>query len=113
MKVRLNKATLQQMPAQVREIVTAWREKYGKATISVENTQGFYASEDARVTLLNLGTGRTATAQAAGEFAGMTRLSPCDVINLPVGVVAIEQGFFCGTPFLTVWQGAPKAITQG
>jgi hypothetical protein len=110
MRIRLNKTTLSQMPEAVRQIVTEWQARYRKATISVENHPGFYASEDAKVTMINLGTGRAATAQAAGEFAGMTRLSPCDVIPLPVGVVAIEQGFFCGTPFLTVHQGSPEQI---
>lgn len=110
MKVRLNKATLKQMPEQVRSIVQAWRDRFHKTTISFQNTTGFYAAEDAKVTLINLGTGAMGTAQAAGEFAGMTRLSPCDVIPLPVGVVAVEQGFFCGTPFLTIWQGSPKQI---
>lgn len=110
MRVRLNKTTLSQMPEQVRAIVLAWRNRYRKTMISVTNTTGFYAAEDAHVTLINLGTGVSAHAQAAGEFAGFTRLSPADLIPLPVGVVAVEEGFFCGTPVLTVWQGSPEQI---
>ena len=112
MKVHLNKTTLSQMPEQVRDIVLAWKNRYRKTTISVKNTTtGFYAAEDAHVTMINLKTGASAHAQAAGEFAGFTKLSPGSLIPLPVGVVAVEEGFFCGYPVLTVWQGSSEQIT--
>lgn len=109
MKVRLNKTTLAAMPKPVRGIVEEWRGRYGKAFISVQDKPTFYAWEDSRVTMINLLTGASGTARAAGEFAGWTNLSPTAAIPLPRGVVAVEQGFYCGVPFLTVWQGTAEA----
>ena len=111
MRVRTNKALLDQMPVAVRTAVATWHARYRKRFISVENATSFCPSEDSHVTLFNLTTGVQGSARTAGEFAGMTRLSPCDPIPLPVGVVAVETGFFCGTPFLTIWQGCPTQLT--
>lgn len=113
MKVRLNKKTLSEMPEAVRAIVSDWKTHYGKAFISVENRTSFFVGEDSRVTLLNLIDGSAASAQAAGDFAGMTQLSPNAQIPLVPGVVAIEQGFFCGLPYLNLFQGCPKQIEVG
>jgi hypothetical protein len=110
MKVRLNKAVLSEMDSQVREVVAAWKARYGKAFISVENRPSFYTSEDARVTMLNLFSGVSQTAQAAGAFAGATKLSPCAEVPLPSGTVAIVEEFFCGTPYLTIYQSSPKQV---
>jgi hypothetical protein len=107
MRHRINKALLADMPPGVREIVLTWRDRYGKAHVSVENCPSFYAAEDSRVTMMNLLTGRVQSARTAGEFAGFTKLSPCAAIPVPEGVVAIEEGFFCGHPFLTIYQGVP------
>lgn len=101
------------MPDPVRAIVTDWKARSRKAFVSVENVTGFFASEDARVTLINLATGKEASTQAAGEFAGMTALSPTDRIPLAPGIVAVETGFFCGHPFCNIYQGSPLQIGQG
>lgn len=106
MKIRLNKQTLQQMDPRVREVVEVWKARYRKAFISVENRQSFFPREDARITMLNLATGVQQKERAAGEFAGYTRLSPTAEVPLPVGVVAVVEEFFCGTPYLTIYQGA-------
>jgi hypothetical protein len=106
MKIRLNKQVLDQMPAQVRELVVEWKNTYHRIFISVETVPQFYAEENARVTMINLVTGAEASAQAAGDFAGWTKLSPGQAIPLPPGVVAVEKGFFCGVPFLTIHQGS-------
>jgi len=58
----------------------------------------------------NLATHVQVHARAAGEFAGMTKLSPTAEIPLPVGVVAVEEGYFLGHPFLTIYQGGVKQI---
>jgi len=110
MKVRINKKLLADMPIEVRVLVNEWRAKYGKSFISVEHCETFCPDEDARVTVINLATGASQTERVAGEFAGMTRLSPTAEIPLPVGVVAVETGFFCGTPWLTIHQGSRKQI---
>jgi hypothetical protein len=110
MKIKLNKQTLADMPEPVRNLVAEWKERYRKAHISVENVTGFYAPEDATVTMLNLTSGDEATARAAGEFAGYTKLSPTAKIPLPVGCVAVVKYFFCGHPMLTVYQGSNTQI---
>lgn len=111
MKIRLNKSTLSEMPAVVANLVSAWKAQYGKAFISVENVTQFYPSEDARVTLFDLASGKSASATAAGDFAGYTNLSPNAPIPLMPGIVAVETGFFCGMPFLNLYQGSVKQIT--
>ncbi len=110
MKIRLNKTTLAEMPAPVRALVESWSTRHRKRFISVENSTGFYAAENARITMINLATGKTASAQAAGDFAGMTQLSPTDKIPLAPGIVAIEDGFFCGVPFLQIHQGTDPCL---
>lgn len=105
MKINLNKAVLKQMDERVAAIVSEWAARYHKRSISVQDRDFLYVPEDARVTLLNLATGASGQAQAAGDFAGMTSLSPCARVPLPVGVVAVVTGFFCGVPFLEIVQG--------
>lgn len=92
------------MPEQVRAIVGAWRDQYRKNFISVETVEGFYADEDSKVTMINLLTDATQSAQAAGDFAGHTKLSPCAKIPLAEGVVAVVTGFFLGHPYCYVYQ---------
>lgn len=113
MKIRLNKATVAAMPEQVRALVTDWQAQYRKAMITVKDVDGFYAWEDARVTMINLLTGAAGKEQAAGEFAGYTRLNPCDRIPVPHGCVAVETGFHCGVPFLTIYQGTATVKDPG
>lgn len=110
MKLRLNKTTLAQMPQQVRYIVQDWRGRYGKTHISVETCPNFYIDEDARVTMINLMTNSQQTEQAAGDFSGMTRLSPASQIMLPEGMVAVVTGFFLGVPYLNIFQGGKNQI---
>ena len=110
MKIRLNKNTLAALPAAVRPIVRMWIARYSKAFISVESAPSFCAEENARVTLVNLESEKSASAQVSGDFAGMTRLSPTAQIPLAPNVVAVEEGFFCGTPFLTIWQWSPTRL---
>jgi hypothetical protein len=107
MKVRLNKQTLASMDSRVRNIVSEWKAETRRNFISVENRQSFGVPENARVTMLNLSTGAAASAQAAGDFAGYTNLSPCATIPLPIGVVAIVREIFLGQHFLTIYQGSP------
>jgi hypothetical protein len=104
MKVRLNKKVLADMDPRVRALVVEWKNRWHKAFICVSERDGFYAEESARVTMINLATGRSHRESVAGEMAGMTRLSPTDKIPVPPGCVAVETGFFCGEPFLTIYQ---------
>jgi hypothetical protein len=42
----------------------------------------------------------------------MTKLSPCAVVPLPEGCVAVETGFFMGQPWLSIYQsGLTKAVS--
>jgi len=100
------------MDPQVREIIQRWRDRYHKAFFSVEQRTSFWAPEDAHVTKINLLTQATASAQAAGEFAGLTQLSPTAEIPLPVGMVAVVEEFFCGVPCLTLYQGSPPQVAE-
>jgi hypothetical protein len=113
MKVRLNKQTLAQMPEAVRSIVAEWKARTRRTFISVENVQQFYPGEDAKVTMLNLTTGVSQYARAAGEWAGMTRLSPTAAVPLPVGIVAIVTEIFLGQHYLTIYQGSAPQIEGG
>lgn len=109
-KVRITKALLADMPEQVRNLVEDWRSQYRKAFVRVERCTSFCAAESARVTMINLSTGKGQREVVAGEFAGFTRLSPTAQIPVPEGCVAVEVGFFCGEPFLTIHQhGEPEA----
>jgi hypothetical protein len=110
LKTRITKQLLQDMPEQVRALVTAWADQYHKRFIRVESAESFYSAEDAHITLVNLLTGASGSARCAGEWAGFTELSPTAAIPLPVGVVAVEDYIFCGHPMLTVWQGSRKQI---
>lgn len=113
MKLRLNKKTLAEMPAPVRSLVIEWRDRWHKSFISVETRPSFYLQEDAQVTLINLLTDKQQTERVAGEFAGMTKLSPTDEITLPVGMVAVVTGIFLGHPWLTIYQGSLVQVESG
>lgn len=111
MKLRLNKATLAQMPEAVRTIVQDWKATSRKAFISVENRPTFWAQEDAKVTLVNLLTDKQQTERVAGECAGVTRLAPNAHIPLPEGMVAVVTGIFLGHHWLTIYQSSPTQIS--
>lgn len=113
MKVRLNKQVLAEMPEPVRALVLDWKNRHRKSFISVVNTTKLCLQEDAKVTLINLLSGRQQTERVAGEFAGMTRLSPTADLTLSEGMVAVVTGFFCGHPWLTIYQASPVQIESG
>ena len=96
------------MPAPVRALVLDWKAKWHKSFVSVVNTNKFCPGEDAKVTIINLLSGEQQTERIAGEFAGFTKLSPCDDIPLPDGCVAVCSGFFCGHPWLTIYQSTEQ-----
>lgn len=111
-KVRINKSFLASIPEPLRSIVAEWKLQYRKAKITVTRCDQFYASEDARITAISLLTGAEVSVRAAGEFAGLTKLSPTARIPVVPGVLFIERGFFCGVPFLTIYEstnGQPAA----
>lgn len=105
MKLRLNKKTLAEMPTPVRALVQDWRDKWHKSFISVCTRSEVPMQEDAKITVINLLANTQQTERVAGEFAGMTKLSPTDNLPLPHGCVAVVSGFFCGHPWLTIYQG--------
>ena len=108
MKLTLNRNLLKQMPAQVGDAVKEWATQYHKRTISVNCVKTFSPGEDAKVTMVNLLTNASQTEHAAGEFAGLTRLSPCATIPLPYGCMAVVTGFYCGTPYLELYTSAEQ-----
>jgi hypothetical protein len=110
MKLRLNKKVLAEMPEPVRRLVVEWRDKWHKSAINVVNKPEFYAQEDAKVVMINLITGAQLTQRVAGEFAGMTKLSPTATVPVPEGCVAVVSGFFLGNPWMTIYQGGKTQI---
>jgi len=96
------------MPEPVRQVVQEWALKHRRRQIAVEWRDSVFVHEDARYTVLNLLNGASQTERAAGEYAGMTRLSPTSEIPVVNGCVVIEDRIFLGQYFLTVYQ--PKAV---
>lgn len=113
MKLRLNKKVLAEMPAPVRSLVMEWRDRWHKSFISVCNRTEVPMQEDAKITVINLLTESQQTERVAGEFAGLTRLSPTDNLPLPTGCVAVVTGIFLGHPWLTIYQHSPVQVESG
>jgi len=115
MKVRLNKATLAAMPEPIRAVVAEWRERYHKTTIGIEHCTSFYIEEDAHFTAFSPDLELTKSVRAGGEWAGATELRPGSRCPLPAGCTMIEEGLFCGVPYLTIFHNpAPfDALASG
>lgn len=111
MKVRITKQLLADMPHQVRAIVADWKASHRKAFINVNNCKQLCPPEDAKVVIINLATGASQTERVAGEFAGMTRLSPTAIIPLPPGCVCVCTGFFLGHAWLSIYQNGEQLKT--
>jgi len=110
MKVKLSKKVYADMPKQVREVVQQWAQKEKRRDISVSSTDRLYIAEDAKYTLINLGTEVSQTERASGEWAGATKLMCNRYLDLQVGIVAIETRLFMGKAYLTIHQGCGKLI---
>lgn len=113
MKHRITKGFLAQLPAEVAQQVFLWKAQYKKAFVSIEDRANVYAQEDAQYTAFNTATGKSMSVQAAGEFAGHTKLSPTAEIPLPVGCVLVASGFFCGLPWMTIYHNAGLKLEGG
>ena len=113
MKLRLNKKVMAEMPDQVRALVQDWKDRWHKANISVQTVTQFCPSEDAKVVVINLLTTESKAVRVAGEWAGMTELSPTATVPLPEGCVAVVSGIFLGHPWLTLYQGGKPQLAGG
>lgn len=111
MKVNLNKQTYTAMDPQVAGVVKAWSTKYHKRSIRVEIKNTVYVREDARYTAINLVTKTKASGQAAGEWSGLGDFMCNQELKIPQDCVIIMTEFFCGTPFLTVYQPPQKPLS--
>lgn len=109
-RIRLNKTTLAAMPAPVRDVVVAWRERYGRTFIGFERASKFYIQEDARFTAFGPDL-RSMTVRAGGEWAGVTNLMPGRHCPLPAGCTVVETGFFCGVPYLSIFHN-PESVRE-
>ena len=103
MKIRINKATLAQMPAAIASIVSDFRDNEHKSSISVDRRSSFYIQEDARYTAFGP-DGRSMTVRAGGEWAGVTALMPGSNCPLPGNCCVIEIGRFLGHAFLNIYE---------
>ena len=106
MKIRINKALLQKLPAPISAIVSEFRDRHHKTHISGDRRSSFYVQEDAAYTAFGP-DGRSLAVRAGGEWAGVTALLPGQTCPLPVGCVIVEQGFFLGHAFLNVYENPP------
>jgi hypothetical protein len=105
-KVNINKKLLEQLPYAIRLNVTLWKERYKKRSIQVEQTNKVYVREDAHYTAYSPDTTTSQSIQASGEYAGLTKLSPTAVIDIPDGCTVVEEDIFCGTPFLNIYHNS-------
>ena len=104
MKTRINKEFIASLPENIAIQVTEWKSRHHKAYVSVNSTNKLYILEDGRYTIYNI-DGRSKTARAGGEWAGLGDMTCNSDIPLPVGTVAVCEGFFCGVPFLDIYTG--------
>jgi len=103
MKVRINAAVLSQLPPVLREIVEKFRKEKRKSHFNIEYRRKVFCQEDATYTAFSPDLSKKVVQRAAGEWAGMTRLSPTAEINLPPGGTIVETGYFLGVPFLNIF----------
>lgn len=102
-KVSINAALIKSLPKAVAEQVIEWKKQYRKRRIRIKNTEQVRVSEDSYYTAYSPEFSSSKTIQAAGEFAGMTSLSPTALIDIPFGAAVVEEQIFCGTPYLTIY----------
>lgn len=100
------------MPEHVRSVVQEWHQRHRKAFISVVDSATVPMQEDARVTVVNLLNGMVQSERVAGEWAGLTKLSPTGSATLPPHCVAVCSGFFLGVPWLTIYQSPGQSGKQ-
>jgi hypothetical protein len=115
MKMPINKSNLERMPEPVRDIVKAWRARHRRRFFHFYETHNFWTEEGARYTAINLCTGRSASAETASMMSGTGQIMPARECPLPPGNCVVEEGWFCGTPSLTIFfnpaRPAPLAAT--
>lgn len=112
MKIRLNKKTIAALPAEVRTLVLAWKEQWHKAAFAVKYASRFYVEEDARFTGFSADLKKSLSIRAAGEWAGLTELTPGSHCPLPPGCTMVATGFFCGEPWLTIYHNPSQGISN-
>lgn len=104
MKISITQKVLADMPPQIAAAVSEWKSRHKKKFFTLSNVASFYPGEDAKVQMFNLLTGASKEQRVAGEWAGMSQLSPTDAVPLPPGCAAVVTGFFLGRPWLTIYQ---------
>lgn len=103
MKLPINKSNLQRMPEQVREIVTAWKARHRRRFFHFYEKHSFWTEEGARYTAINLGTGASASAEAASMMSGTGQILPARECPLPPGNCVVEEGWHLGTPAISIF----------
>ena len=103
MKLSISTKNLAGLPAPLAEKIREWGARYRKRQFSVSYATKVNCREDARYTAFSADFSRAVSQKAAGEFAGMTPLSPTAVIEIPSGSTVVEEDIFLGCPSLTVF----------
>jgi hypothetical protein len=107
-KISISKKVLSDMPPQIAAVVSDWKTRHKKKFFTLSNVASFYPGEDAKVEMFNLLTGKSKEQRVAGEWAGVSQLSPTDSVPLPPGCAAVVTGFFLGRPWLTIYQNGDQ-----
>lgn len=106
----INKKFLFDLPKPVSERILAWTQKHRKRFCYVEYADRIQCREDAHYTAYSADFSREVQQQAGGEFSGMTRLSPIAIIEIPVNHTVIEEYYFCGTPYITIYNNSGPTL---
>lgn len=102
-KLPISKANLAPLPEPIRSHIKQWKARRHRRFFHLESRASFHTAEDARYTAYNIASGRSLSAKADGEFAGIGDFMPNRAYPLPPGNWIVEESWFCGTPFLSVF----------
>lgn len=114
-KLRLNKMVMNQMKESSEElynIVKHFREQHHIGHIFVKNENYFYTNEDADYTAINIINGKSHTARAGGEWAGLGDFMPNRQCEIPFGCLVVERRIFLGKWFVTIIQNMENSPIQ-
>lgn len=109
---RLNKSFYAALPSPIADHIRAWAARRRCRSVTVHCASRFYIAEDANYTAFSPDCSLTKTAGAAGEWFGPSGLRPGAECPLPRGCSVVEEGRFCGAPYLTLTHNAALALAE-
>jgi len=103
MKLAISKYAMAPLPGPIRNHIQQWKARHRRRFFHLEARAKFYTAEDARYTAYNITSGRSLSARAGGEWAGIGEFMPNRECPLPPGNWMVEESWVCGTPCLAVF----------